>query len=199
MELLRIGLFFGDSEIPPGKNEYEKGNPGIHFQIIQNLRDGNGFDLLLFPAVFLDEYLSLGPHPGLFFCSGSLHQLRHSLLLGAGDFLKIPWDWSEVHLRWDLWRSRNENRRLDFSVPGLSWTESKILQTLISHAPGFVTRSELANCIKKSGKGSRSLDVHIHSLRKKLNLHLSIQGKGPLKTLRGLGYALDFLAPGSSP
>ncbi|NPB05103.1 MAG: response regulator transcription factor [Aquificae bacterium] len=70
----------------------------------------------------------------------------------------------------------------------LTKAEFKILQTLMEHAPAAVRRSTLMDALAPFGKetASRTVDVHITKLRKKL---------GPcgsyIKTVRGVGYRLE--------
>lgn len=69
----------------------------------------------------------------------------------------------------------------------LTMTEYKILLELTKQPGRVIDRNQLANAVLRTAKeSSRSLDVHVFSLRKKLSNY----GK-KLKTIRGVGYALE--------
>lgn len=71
----------------------------------------------------------------------------------------------------------------------LTITEYKILTLLVENPGRVINRNALANAVLRSAnESSRSLDVHVFSLRKKL---LNYGNK--LKTIRGVGYSLDII------
>lgn len=68
----------------------------------------------------------------------------------------------------------------------LSATEFKLLQTLLEHGKRVTTREFLDKILygHDSVSSSNAVEVHIHSLRKKI-------GKEAIKTVRGVGYILS--------
>ena len=68
----------------------------------------------------------------------------------------------------------------------LSVTEFKLLQTLLEHGKRVSTREFLEKILygNDAVSASNTVEVHIHSLRKKI-------GKETIKTVRGVGYILS--------
>jgi two-component system, OmpR family, response regulator QseB len=72
----------------------------------------------------------------------------------------------------------------------LSRSEFLILATLLKRADRVVTRRTLEEHVLQGGLNNESnvLDVHMSNLRKKI-------GDGYVRTVRGVGYAIDRAAP----
>jgi two-component system OmpR family response regulator len=84
-------------------------------------------------------------------------------------------------LRWRVWR-----RGVEIN---LTPTEFRILRRLASSAGRLVTRQELISDIWEASwpLAENTLDAHIKGIRKKLELH----GPRVLRTVRGVGFALE--------
>ncbi len=126
---------------------------------------------------------------------------------GCDDYLKEPWSPSELYTRLTRFRDPTSfttghtvlnlrNLRLCSEDSSLSLTvhEALILRTLIKNRDIPVPREALYLVLNTSGTTpqSRSVDMHIASLRKKIRTLIpGIHGPGPIKTARGIGYMLD--------
>jgi len=126
---------------------------------------------------------------------------------GCDDYLKEPWAPSEMYTRLTRFSDptsfttghtvlnlRNLRLCSDASTLSLTVHEALILRTLIKNHDTPVPREALYLVLNTSGKSpqSRSVDMHIASLRKKIRTLIpGIHGPGPIKTARGIGYILD--------
>jgi DNA-binding response OmpR family regulator len=74
------------------------------------------------------------------------------------------------------------------STNELTAAEHKILEILISHAGSVVSREELVRVAlgRSFSPESRTLDVHVHRIRRKLQSQHP--GQDCIKTVRGAGY-----------
>ena len=142
-------------------------------------------------------------------CHGPPQSLTNAWHSGASDYLKEPWNASELHFRVRrilsgtntrfLWHgiavdidsfSFNKN-----SVP-ISYQEFRILRLLAENEGTPVPRESLYYTIwGRPGPKSRVVDMHVSKLRKKLQFLLngSAISEGPLiSSVRGEGYALSW-------
>jgi two-component system, OmpR family, response regulator QseB len=133
----------------------------------------------------------------------SLHDRVRGLDLGADDYLVKPFELDELAARMrSIMRrthgvarhslevgalaidTQNSEARFDGRLLNLSRVEFRLLQTLAERAGRVVTREFLMRVLYgPEGVGSNALEVHVHSLRKKINPDL-------IRTARGLGYVL---------
>jgi DNA-binding response OmpR family regulator len=138
---------------------------------------------------------------------GSHFFLRQAYLAGCSDFCKDPWTLGELELRLDAIVSGIIKRhrfswgeielsggtaRVGGNEIGLSWHEVSILRVLLEQCPAVVPREVLFYAIrgKPGEEGSRVIDVHVSSLRKKLKPF--VPDDGPLiASVRGMGYMID--------
>lgn len=129
----------------------------------------------------------------------------HGLDLGADDYLTKPFALGEVAARLRALQRRSQGR----AESVLTWQELtvypdsqrlllgdqeieikgkefKLLLFLLEHPKKIHSREELETSLYGWNEGieSNSVEVHIHSLRKKL-------GKDFIKTIRGVGYQLS--------
>jgi DNA-binding response OmpR family regulator len=147
---------------------------------------------------------------------GAPELLRAAFLAGCDDFLKEPWSPEELECRlerlerlgrarppgvsarlsWGELTVRGGRVRSAYGEASLSHPESAILAALLSHPGEAVRREVLAYAAwgRPCAAGSRALDAHLSSLRRKL------RGLAPpgldagqavrIRALRGVGYAL---------
>ena len=137
-------------------------------------------------------------------CFGSAELLPGCFLAGCEDYLKEPWTPDEM-----VWRVRKlcphgELRfswgvlsigNLELSSPRgrcrLSVQEQSILRMLAANAGEPVSREALYYGIwgKPASPGTRVVDMHIASLRKKLQSLFPGRGVS-IRSVRGMGYLL---------
>jgi DNA-binding response OmpR family regulator len=127
-----------------------------------------------------------------------------ALLVGADDFLSIPFELEELLARaFALVRRASSGPRhartgvflVDFGrrqifVDGrsiaLTLHEYDVLATLIERTGEVVTRQELATRTSSSAaRESNIVDVHVSRIREKLGVHAAV-----IETVRGIGYRL---------
>jgi len=133
----------------------------------------------------------------------SLTDRVRGLDLGADDYLVKPFELDELaaRMRSILRRThrvaqphlevgalaidtQNNEARFDGRLLSLSRIEFRLLQTLAERAGRVVTREFLMRVLYgPEGVGSNALEVHVHSLRKKISPDL-------IRTARGLGYLM---------
>lgn len=145
------------------------------------------------------------PTPVLLLTAKSAVEDRvRGLDLGADDYLPKPFSLAEVAARLRALQRRSQGRAeavlkwhqltvfpdskkvlLENSEVDLKATELKLLINLLEHPNKVYSREELETSLYGWSEGveSNSVEVHVHSLRKKL-------GKDIIKTIRGSGYQL---------
>jgi len=134
----------------------------------------------------------------------SVQDRVRGLDLGADDYLVKPFELDELaaRMRSILRRTHgvlrhtlevgalsidteNSEARFEGRLVSLSRVEFRLLQTLAERAGRVVTREFLMRVLYgPEGVGSNALEVHVHSLRKKISPDL-------IRTARGLGYVLS--------
>ena len=154
---------------------------------------------LFAPEGHLETYLPV-------ICYGDSSYLKSSFSLGCADFLKEPWSPEELTFR--VCRCVS-NRRVTIEgtvivIAGLhmgsgdgrkitlTYQESVILKTLARQQGKVISREVLAYFLDNNEmRGSRTIDVHISSLRKKIRELLPASSStNPIQSVRGMGYIL---------
>lgn len=129
-----------------------------------------------------------------------------ALDMGADDYIEKPFDLLELMSRVGAHARRIAPKKIpningleldldkrsclvDGKVIELSGKEFAILNLLYKAQGDIVSREELFNCIWSTDAlvESRTLDMHINSLRKKLGKHSDL-----IKTVYGVGYKLNL-------
>lgn len=124
--------------------------------------------------------------------------------LGADDYIEKPFDLLELMARVDA-QVRRINKKSTLTIKDitldinqrkciyknkeidLTVKEYEILEILMKHSPNVITREQLFSTIWKVNQSfeSRTIDMHIKSLREKLDDDGSI-----IKTVYGIGYKI---------
>jgi len=136
---------------------------------------------------------------------GPADLLRTAFSFGCRDYLKEPWDIEELEIRlskllpqqsvrfdWGTIRLTERGIQGNTGFISLSIPEQKIFRQLITHVNQIVFRETIQYSLwGKQKPESRSADMHIVSLRKKLDVlyggHLD---PSPIRTVYGAGYSL---------
>ncbi len=134
---------------------------------------------------------------------GKASHLRQAFLAGCVDYLKEPWSVEELFLRLErllsAWKAPIEGCSLSFSgnrlcsgdsAVSLTHPESLLLKTLLKNRGRIVSREVFFYALwgKLPSTQSRTVDVHISSLRKKIRTLTSVD---PISTFRGVGYCIE--------
>jgi hypothetical protein len=167
-------------------------------------------DLVAVPAEKLDAVFL--QHPTYltrrtFICFGSADLLKPSFLAGSRDYLRDPWDMEELEIR--LLRIlpkqslaggsisvRPDGIVVSGTVLPLTFAEHAVLNTLLYNTGSPVPREVLESTAGITDRpGSRSVDVMVSRVRKKLQEAGRMAGSGAGRTpridsVRGLGYRL---------
>jgi hypothetical protein len=159
-------------------------------------------DLYLLPASF---FLDLKPEarPEPLFAYGSEELILEAMDSGCADYLREPLDGTEIEARvrklfsfrlrlGDIALSCSAERRLssDQGQASLTEAEFRLFRILALNLNRPVPRAALDYALKgKRCPRSRSLDVHVASIRKKLELFAPGTGAA-LRSVRGAGYIL---------
>lgn len=188
-------------------------NPLISITPSESLAAGNEFDAALLPASLLldpvfpkaETIHRLRASGCSLICYGAAQLLPGCFLAGCDDYLKEPWSPDEL-----VWRVRRllpdrEAHRfswgvisignLEISSPRgscrLSVQEQSILRMLAANAGEPVSRQALYYGIwgKPASRESRAVDMHIASLRKKLQ-RLFPESGACIRSARGVGYLI---------
>jgi len=133
---------------------------------------------------------------------GPQELLRTGFSSGAADYLKDPWTPEELHLR-----ALKLAKRLTFLLNGvcmrlepgrviangqaedISKQERAILGLLLNQRGSCVPRDALSYVARGVQTGtSRTIDVHISNLRKKLNLLVKTDRRSVIRSVKGEGY-----------
>lgn len=137
---------------------------------------------------------------------GKVSLIDRAFSLGASDYIKPPFSIKEILTRslrliqkdkicfyfkiidFDLCRLICRNK----TVP-LTESEYRLLHTLTTNAGRTVSRVALNHFLGLGNDLSRSLDVHINSLRKKLSIITEQKkaGKEIIVTIKGRGYTIN--------
>lgn len=165
-------------------------------------------DFFLVASAHLAQVLSLpaAPDPGRIIAYGPAEDLAASFAAGCADYLKLPWTTLELVLR----LNRLDEKSCRFTVNGrefrlaghylssgplretLTREERAVLRELIRHAPEPVPRRTLRLTLGPlAGPGSRSVDMHVHALRRKIGRLSGVPNlDSVIFTARFVGYGL---------
>ena len=141
-----------------------------------------------------------------FIVTGSVHHLSAAFAAGCDDYLREPWEPVEfLHrlnrcLDWESFLPLPQTFRLtETSLEwagksvSLSFQEHVILKMLLTNMCRTVSREALfANLWGKPGGTSRTVDMHVSSIRKKLYLLTGVSGMALVHTVHRKGYKADF-------
>lgn len=141
-----------------------------------------------------------------FIVYGQISLISRAFSLGASDFIKAPFVLDELNSRalkifnYDRLNIKGETAFFDLSgihfrensIP-LTEMEYKILHLLVSNKNRIVGRETFIYRLGLGEDKSRSLDVHINSLRKKLFFLMKDLSEDNfiIKTVRGKGYTIN--------
>lgn len=205
---LRIHLVAADAVVSRRVRRIIDNRPHWSSTHSQDLRFPRQTDVVLIPASFHEgrRWAEWGETAPFVVAYGPAEHLELCYLRGCDDYLKDPWDTTELIFRLARFtRSeefyvgnvciRVEADRLvsEFGSTGITEGERNVLQMLIRWAGMPVTREALFYAVwGVSGGASRLVDVYVSRLRQR------IREVGPagyageaIHSLRGMGYSLD--------
>lgn len=162
-------------------------------------------DLYAVPAAAMG---SLALDPGVpVIAYGPPNMLRSAFLAGCADYLREPWTAEELALRalrilerssgsfafpWGEVRFEGKDLRTPAGLLALSPRESRILTKLLAARGSPVPRDALACRAwgKPAAAGSRALDMHVASIRRKVIAAVPAAGPRFITAIRGEGYMI---------
>jgi hypothetical protein len=138
---------------------------------------------------------------------GSPNLLRSAFLAGCADYLREPWTAEELGLRalrilarrsgsfafpWGEVRFEGKDLRTPAGLLALSPRESRVLKQLLAARGSPVPRDALACRAwgKPAAAGSRALDMHVASIRRKVIAAIPAAGPRFITAVRGEGYMI---------
>lgn len=179
----------------------------LEFSELPRFKAGHIFYLVsseLIPDFFATfHYMRNSLH---FLVTGSVHHLPAAFAAGCEDFLKEPWEPVELLHRlnrcvdWESFLPLPQTFHLTEtavewagkSIP-LSFQEYVVLEMLVTNMTRTVTREALFAALwGRPGGSSRTVDMHVSSLRRKLQLLTGVSGMALLHTVHRQGYKADF-------
>lgn len=157
------------------------------------------YDLLIVPI----DLLSQRAHGSTTVAYGPPEHLRTAFLLSCRDYLRVPWTPDELIVRGekaldrDVLRIAGKTLRFDpesiehagRTIP-LRYGEYEVLRLLARSDDGIVSRDELRAVFGYPAHDSRSIDMHVSRVRRKLETLVPLHGRGMIRAIRGLGYQL---------
>ena len=165
-------------------------------------------DALVLPGHMLPDLRVI--QPGMLFSAqviafGPAELIPIVLMRGVADFMRTPWGAAELfaRLRRRLLEAARADSRFGLTLragsvssvaasASLSAAEYRILQLLLRYAGEVVGRESLYYAIWGRGAAnSRTVDVHISSLRRKLRTLASDTSSCAIQSVRGEGYLLS--------
>jgi DNA-binding winged helix-turn-helix (wHTH) protein len=192
--------------VPSGSQAARFHTEEFMFKISSEALPPVGVDMYVVPAERTAEFLEAGEDTDVpVIAYGPPSLLQTALEAGCRDYLKEPWDYGELKARasrllvnrrfyfqWGQVHYLAKSLRCGAAVLALSPPEDCILGLLSAHINRTVHRDALQYALwGKPRPGSRAVDTHISSLRKKFNL---LAGKtlnpSPLRSVHGRGYSL---------
>lgn len=167
-------------------------------------------DWSVVPADRLPEVETARPgliHRTRLIAFGAPELLTPAFMFGCWDFLKDPWSPEELYLR--LRRGSIEEQAREISTAEtiefdheMLWSsrhavdlrpaEYRLLEVLVSYRDEVVSREALTLTLSRTLKShSRSLDMHISHLRRKLRVVTAPDPAPVIEVERGRGYVLS--------
>jgi hypothetical protein len=139
--------------------------------------------------------------------AGRAAHMRAAFLSGASDFLKEPWTPEELELRaagimekraarfdfpWGILVLDGNAVRMNKTALALTLHQSRVLRVLLLNRGRPVPRGAIAYRLwgRPGPKGSRSVDVHVAAIRKKIRAALPEAGRF-IKAARNEGYMIE--------
>lgn len=187
-----------------GMREREPKKP-LSFFFSPDLRDADGFDLVVLPAeLFLSRPENL-PQAAFVLAYGSASLLPDALAEGCSDYLREPWGMDELEARalrfctfcfslgtetYTYSRGRLQGRIADCRLPE---GERIVLELLLQRLGRAVPREAFIRALPaRCAENSRRLDMKLHRLR---TLFSKVSGDREAGTflvaVRNYGYLLD--------
>jgi CheY-like chemotaxis protein len=201
--------FVGASEETRRRLEgYQQRNPDISFLFSDEPLLKEKVDAVIIPAVHLPETPWEGKSWIPLIAYGSLETLERAFEAGCSDYLKSPWTPEELYHRvrlgvkskaltfsWGKISITTSQAASPFGAVKLSVQESAILKVLAQKQGDVVPRELLYNALwGRLKESSRVVDMHISSLRKKIQKLLPQDYAAPLiRSAHGRGYFIPFL------
>jgi hypothetical protein len=184
---------------------YGDKNPDVRLFFCNNPEPFSQGDVFVIPDSAASGFLTGGPSAPVI-CYGSPENIGICLSAGCSDYLCEPWTPAELFSR--VRRSsafrtvsvqgcslRCTGRKLMLTPPGpgsgscpeveLSASEAAIFRALLRNRGCYVDRETLSAIISsRGGAGSRSVDMHVSRLRKKLHGLLAGVSTEPVPVIR---------------
>lgn len=179
----------------------------IRFSITSEPDLENLYDVYVVPVVYLVRLLNSDSHlktPSPVIAFGPAGKLKSAFLFGCIDYLREPWQFEELFIRLNKARPPAEIRcswgtiqmgelelTSTFGKVTLSYRESLVLKILLANRGTPVPRKTLQGFL---GHGaaveSRTVDMHISKIRRKLQSLCPTEGCRIIGCARGKGYFL---------
>ena len=199
--------FISSPSRPPDYTQVPlKPEPDMEIRISGSPLSPTEVDLYIVTAPLLRRFWTeLGPTGIPVVGCGATAFLPFALQLGCRDYLKDPWDYTELQSRC---RRLLTPSKLSFSWGAVSVTPSeligndrrvslsypqyRILRTLQRNAGRLVHRATLQYTLwGEERPRSRGIDMHVTALRRKLNMLADKElNPHPIRTVYGVGYLL---------
>ncbi len=187
---------------------FEQKNSHIHMEFSESPLLNEGFDVFVLPLPFVTSLFSSDRDSPLWvqvIGHGEPEYLSLAFLYGCADYLKEPWTPEELYLRarriarkqtlhmpWGSITYSSKNISSAYHTQPLTHQEYTILRILIMNRGSIVSRTALYYALwGYSSKKSRVVDMHIVSLRKKLQAVSPKDSKETIiSSVHGKGYII---------
>ncbi len=205
---VRVNLVTDDSTLAHRTERYVQRLEGVRVTSSSVPAHEKDVDVYVVPLHCAEELLDGETRPATWLpiiAYGPRDGLRGAFLIGCTDYLREPWATEELVFRANRavrpssysFGSRTleletGTLRSDAGKATLSYEECVILRTLLARRGAAVPRDVLSYALwGRPRVGSRAIDVHISSLRKKIrSITLREDGANPIRSVRGVGYLL---------
>lgn len=203
---VRINLVTDDSTLAHRTQRYTQRLEGVRVVSSPAPASENAVDVYVVPPQLAEELLDGEKRPATWLpviAYGARDDLRRAFLIGCADYLREPWTSEELVFRAN--RAARPSRysfgsrtlevetatlRSRSGKASLTYEECLILRALLAKRGTVVPREVLAYAIwGRVRAGSRAIDVHISSLRKKIrSVAPGEETPNPIRAVRGVGY-----------